>query len=170
MGLSFNLRALRSARPNDAGTTLVELLVVLVIISILAVVAAPVAATSAQRNKEFALRETLRDVRTALDQFNADWKAEIIPNEHPAASANGWPVSFEVMVEGVEDSDGTLRRYLRKVPRNPFQPKGQGVQGQWRILGYSDPVDVQVWNGEDIYDLRPLTDRVALDGTAIAEW
>lgn len=170
MGLSFNHRALRSARSRESGATLVELLVVLVIIGILAVVSAPVAATSAQRHKEFALKNTLRDVRGALDQFHVDWKTEIIPEGHPAVSVNGWPVNIRVLVDGIEDTDGSLRRYLRSVPRNPFQPSDAMMEQQWLLMGYTDPTDTQIWNGEDIYDLRPVTNRIALDGTIIADW
>ena len=161
-------RGSRSGRRGDRGATLAELLVVLVIISILAVTTLPFAETAAQRRKELALRETLRDVRTAIDDFHADWKAEEISGEE-TVSENGYPLTLELLVDGVEDSEGDTRRYLRRLPRNPFGA-GTTVEAQWRFLGYADPADTLVWNGEDVYDLRPVTDKIALDGTEISSW
>ncbi len=166
--LNWDRRALLSNRVSDRGATLAELLVVLVIISVLAVITIPVAETTAQREKEAALRETLRDVRTALDAFNADVRAEEISTS--LASENGWPPTLELLVEGVEGSDGRLRRYLRNAPRNPFADAEGEFEDQWRILGYTDAPDADVWNGQDVYDIRPRTDKIALDGTEIANW
>ncbi|NNF24152.1 MAG: type II secretion system protein [Rhodobacteraceae bacterium] len=170
MGLNSDHRGSRSSRPGDRGATLAELLVVLVIVSILAVVTVPMAETSVQRRKEVALRETLRDVRSAIDRFHADWEAEVIAEGDPATSEDGWPVQLSVLVEGVEDTEGKRRRYLRQLPRNPFAPDAAEPQDAWRILGYADPPDALVWNGTDVYDLRPRSEKTALDGTEIADW
>ncbi|PUB17049.1 type II secretion system protein [Yoonia sediminilitoris] len=159
---------MRCSRSKDRGATLAELLVVLVIIGVLAVVTVPIAETAVQREKEMALRETLRDVRTALDAFNADFRAEEI--SEAAASENGWPPTLEVLITGVEGTDGRTRRYLRSLPRNPFARQNRGLEEQWRVLGYTDPPDAEIWNGVDIYDIRPRTDKTALDGTQIADW
>jgi prepilin-type N-terminal cleavage/methylation domain-containing protein len=99
--LNWDRRALLSNRVSDRGATLAELLVVLVIISVLAVITIPVAETTAQREKEAALRETLRDVRTALDAFNADVRAEEISTS--LASENGWPPTLELLGEAAMD-------------------------------------------------------------------
>ncbi|MEM1267666.1 MAG: type II secretion system protein [Pseudomonadota bacterium] len=152
-------------RRGEAGTTLTELLVVMAILSILAVTALPFAETSVQRRAELALRETLRTTRTAIDAFHADWRAGRM--EADAASANGYPRALGDLVSGVEvaDADGTIvrRRYLRRLPENPFAP-----EDGWRLIGYTQ--DGPNWDGEDVWDLRPRTDREALDGSAIAEW
>ena len=163
-------RALSSAR-GQKGTTLVELLVVLAILSILAVTALPFAEHALQRQKEADLRQSLREVRTAIDAFHADWKDGLIGADNDGASENGYPVDFDVLVDGVKDTspEGALLRYLRRVPDNPFA-KGGDIADQWLLLGYADKPDAQEWNGEDLYDLRAITDRVALDGTRINEW
>ena len=153
----------RGERP-DAGTTLVELLVVLVIVSILAVVAIPMAETAVQRRQELELRETLRTTRRAIDAFHDDWTAERIDPEGEAASDAGYPVSLDVLVEGVDlaTDPPERRRYLRRPPENPF---GDG----WRLRGHAqDPGGA--WDGEDVYDLAADTDRLALDGTRLADW
>ena len=58
---------------STQGVTLIELLVTLAIIFILASVALPIAKVSAKRSKELELRQTLRVVRTAIDNFRRDW-------------------------------------------------------------------------------------------------
>ena len=140
----------------------------LVIVSILAVVSVPVAETTMQRNKEMRLRETLREVRTALDAFHRDWEADKLGAE--VASDNGWPLNLQLLVDGVSDRDGGTQRYLRNLPRNPFANSDDAVEVQWRILGYDDPPDAETWGGRDIYDIKPRTDQTALDGTDVADW
>lgn len=165
---SFVPRGSSSARRAESGVTLAELLVVLAILSILAAVAVPFAETAALRGKEQELRATLRDVRTAIDRFHDDWRAGDFEDGTEGISDNGYPVELALLVEGLEDKDGAPKRYLRTLPENPFAPRDAGEP--WLFLGYADPPDARAWNGEDIYDLRAVTDRTGLDGTAIADW
>ena len=165
---SFVLRASSSARRAERGVTLAELLVVLAILSILAAIAVPFAETAVLRGKEHALRAMLRDVRTAIDRFHDDWRAGDFEDGTGGISDNGYPAELVLLVEGLADKDGAPKRYLRKLPENPFAPRDSDEP--WLYLGYSDPPDTRVWNGEDIYDLRAVTDRTGLDGTAIADW
>ncbi|MFY9876569.1 MAG: type II secretion system protein, partial [Rhodomicrobium sp.] len=72
-----------------------EMVVVLAILSLLATMAAPYATKSFKRDKEIQLRETLRTVRTAIDQFHAD--VEGVPADKRSeskSSANGYPISL----------------------------------------------------------------------------
>ena len=59
------MKILRTA----AGFTLIELIATVFIISILLGVAVPLARNSIQRQKEVALREALRELRTAIDKY-----------------------------------------------------------------------------------------------------
>lgn len=79
----FNLKLKKSFRgknysatartPHSAlGFTLIELVVTLVVLSILALGTVPLVQNAVRRQKEQRLRETLRDIRQAIDEFKRD--------------------------------------------------------------------------------------------------
>ena len=63
-----NARVVGRLREKN-GFTLIELIITVTVIGILAGLAVPLARNSIQREKEFALRQTLRDIRTAIDKY-----------------------------------------------------------------------------------------------------
>ncbi len=158
------------ATGSERGTTLVEMLVVLVIVSLLAVTAIPFAEAAFQRQKELDLRETLRTTRRAIDAFHADWEAGRIAEDAAETSEHGYPVTLQVLVDGLEletgEGERVFRRYLRRLPENPF---ARPAETDWRLIGY-DQRGEGGWNGEDVYDLRPAVRREGLDGSQIADW
>ena len=78
----FGLRSLekqksktKDQRPNtekQIGYTLFELVITLTVLSILVVGTIPLAQNAVKRQKELRLRETLRDIREAIDEFRRD--------------------------------------------------------------------------------------------------
>jgi general secretion pathway protein G len=62
----------RSGRGRNAGFTLLELVITLSVLSILVMGTIPVAQNAIKREKELRLRETLRMVRNAVDEFRRD--------------------------------------------------------------------------------------------------
>src|SRR5512142_888345 len=111
-----------SDRKSVSGLTLIELLVTLAILSILAAAALPYAELTVRRDKELELRRSLREVRTAIDAFHDDWVAGRITHTDDTASADGYPKTLQVLVQGVDTgrAAGSKRRYLRRIPRAPF--------------------------------------------------
>jgi general secretion pathway protein G len=155
-----------------SGFTLIELVVALAILSILAAAAIPYAELTITRSKELELRRSLREVRTAIDRLHDDWETGKISRLGNSISDDGYPRTLQVLFEGVESSEakGGKRKYLRRIPEDPFGEPGKPPAEQWVLRGYQDEPDALSWNGRDVYDIRTQSDRAALDGTRYREW
>jgi general secretion pathway protein G len=79
------------------GFTLIELIVVLAIIGLLLSLAAPRFSTGVDRSKEAVLRQNLKTIRGALDQYHAD--------------SGKYAEDLQMLVS---------KRYLREVPLDPI--------------------------------------------------
>lgn len=158
-----------SSNKND-GVTLIELLVSLSIVVILATVAMPYGEIVVKRSKEIELRRSLREIRTAIDNFHFDWKAGNMAQTNEVASAYGYPLSLQVLTEEVVLGDGSLKRYLRRIPRNPLSKQTVGVSEQWLLRGYEDSLKNSLWNAKDVYDVKISSDQRALDGSWYRDW
>lgn len=157
---------------SNRGLTLIELLVTLVILSILAAAAVPYAELTVRRDKEMELRRTLRQVRTAIDAFHEDWRNGGISKTGDGVSDDGFPKTLMVLVEGAEagDAKGGVRKYLRRIPRDPFADASKEPEEQWSIRGYQDEADALSWNRIDVYDIRTTSEGTAIDGTPYESW
>ena len=162
----------QAAAGRSAGTTLLELLVVLAILSILASAALPYAELTMRRQQELELRRALRDVRGAIDRFHDDWARGRIAATSGVASADGYPVRLEVLVDGVPAAGSATRHfYLRSIPRDPLARDGRQPATQtWRLRSYQDGPDSTYWGGQDVYDVRSSSDSTAIDGARYATW
>lgn len=58
---------------GQVGVTILEMLIALSLLFVLASVAMPVAKMVTKRNQELELRQKLREMRMAIDQFRLDW-------------------------------------------------------------------------------------------------
>jgi len=154
------------------GLSLIELLVTLVIVSILAAAALPYAETTIRREKELELRRALRDVRGAIDRFHDDWQAGRISRQAAGVSEHGYPRELGVLVTGIDTGDaaGSRRKYLRRIPRDPFADPADPPEHQWVLRGYADEADAIIWGKKDVYDVRSASGAEALDGTRYRDW
>jgi hypothetical protein len=73
------------------------------------------------------------------------------------------------LVSGIQLDDGRLKRYLRRIPRNPLY-RQDDTKEQWLLRGYEDAIDNQTWNGRDVYDVKAQSEREALDGSWYRDW
>jgi general secretion pathway protein G len=162
----------RDSWSSSRGLTLVELLVTLVILSVLAAVAMPYAEIGVRREKELELRRSLREIRTAIDRFHDDWTNSELSKTGEGVSEDGFPQTLDVLVEGADSGDakGTKRRYLRRVPRDPFADQDKKTTEQWILRGYQDELDSSSWGGKDVYDVRTRHQGEALDGSKYQDW
>lgn len=155
------------------GFTLIELLVALAILSILAAVSLPFVEVTVIRTKELELHSVLREVRTAIENLHEDWVDGRISKTNTKVSEDGYPKTLQVLVDGVERSNakGNKIRYLRRIPTDPFTDNdNDDPEAQWKIRGYQDELDSSVWGGHDVYDIRSMSDKAALDGTHYRDW
>jgi general secretion pathway protein G len=112
---------LRSASPAEKhkvragnGFTLLELVITITILTILTLGAVPLARTGVQRQKEQQLRETLREMRIAIDQFHREAIAAPLtppttggPQPNPTPNQNQNPLALDPRVR-VYVSDQTI--------------------------------------------------------------
>jgi general secretion pathway protein G len=85
--------------PHSAlGFTLVELVVTLVVLSILALGTIPLVQNSVRRQKEQRLRETLRELRQAIDEFHRDASGACSTQQQAQAAQAGFDPRTRVMI------------------------------------------------------------------------
>lgn len=175
---------------NARGVTLLELLVTVSIILVLASVAVPLQKMTSKRTQELELRQKLREMRTAIDDFRRDWARDgdvmtgqlCVKNKatckevsgiagHPKSLKNLLGVEFETYGNQNDQSQNRnkdakpFRRYLRRIPVDPITGTAE-----WALRCYKDPPDLQEWCGEDVFDVYPRSFDVALDGTRYRDW
>jgi general secretion pathway protein G len=146
------------------GYTMVELVVVCSLLVILAAVALPTAKHSIKRGKEMELRQALRQMRNAIDEFKRYSDAGLIAVE---LGTDGYPSELEILVEGVEvvgQIDKSVR-FLRRIPVDPMTG-----ETEWGLRSYQDDFDSSSWGGENVFDVYSLSEGVGLDGVPYQEW
>jgi len=150
--------------------SLVELVSVTAVIMVLASITLPVANTMLKRSKELELRQALRTMRKAIDQFQLD--VDRFPGIRQgvlnATNEEGYPEELEWLVEGVDigDAAGTIIKYLRRIPVDPFT----GTR-EWDTRSSRDPPEALFTDAINIFDVRSKSKKLSLDGeTRYNEW
>ena len=145
------------------------MIIALAILAVLATVVVPMAEVTAMRGKEGDLLLSLREVRTAIDSYKADFDRAVEEKKIISAiDETGYPEDLESLVEG-DDWGGLYpykRKYLRRLPKDPFDEYDEG----WGLRSYKDDPDSTFYSGDDIYDVYSQSLRMALDGTPYNTW
>ena len=152
------------------GFTLIELVVAVAIVGVLAMMAVPLMEATARRQKEADLRAALRQIRGAIDAYH---QAVLDKKIAAPADASGYPPDLERLAQGVTDvssPEGRKLFFLRRLPRDPFNPEAGLTAAQtWGKRAYASPPD-EPREGEDVYDVFSRSENKGLNGVAYKEW
>jgi general secretion pathway protein G len=145
------------------------MIIAMAILAVLASVIIPMAEVTATRAKALELRRSLRQIRTAIDDYKADFDKAVAEKKIiTSIDESGYPETLEELLEG-NDWGGLYpykRKYLRRLPKDPFDKYDEG----WGLRSYEDDPDSTFYSGDDIYDVYSQSDRIALDGTPYNTW
>ncbi len=149
---------------REKGYSLAELVMVTSILAILASIALPSIKYTNRRLKEAELRQALRSMRNAIDEFKRYSDLGLIS---PDFGTDGYPKDLEVLVEGVPlvGMIDKKIRFLRKIPVDPMTGKAE-----WGLRSYQDEWNSTSWGGENVYDVYSLSEGVGLNGIPYREW
>ena len=163
------MAGVRVALRRDArGYTFVELLIVTTILMILASAVMPLARVTSQRQKESELRRDLRELRTAIDKFKDAVDTGQIATTQVESGSEGYPPDLDTLVDGVSaanDASGRKLKFLRRIPIDPMTG-----EAEWGLRAYQDKPDTSSWGGQNVFDVRSLSEGTALDGTKYKDW
>ncbi len=154
-------RLLRTRLQNEAGVTLVELIVTVAILSILASAAVPITRFEKKREKERELRYDLWTMRSAIDHYKdaADRNAFQIK-----VDSQGYPPDLQTLVKGV-DVQGKKVKFLRHIPLDPMTGKDE-----WGQRSMQDDPDSTSFGGQNLFDVYTKSPGTGLDGTKYSTW
>ena len=138
------------------------------LIALLAGMALPVAKFAVKRQKEAELRLALRTMRHAIDEYKRLSDQGMIPMK---IGSEGYPPDLETLVEGVEVVGQPVnRKFLRRIPVDPMNKEADEDEPQWLLISYQDEPDTDSWGGENVYDVRSMSEGTAIDGTKYRDW
>ena len=146
---------------QEAGLTLVELIITIAIISILACAALPVAKFQVKRTKERELRRDLWEMRDAIDRYKETADRGGIQIK---ADSLGYPPDLQTLVDGVNVQDKKVR-FLRAIPKDPMTNSTD-----WGVRSNQDEPDSDSWGGQNVFDVYSKSDGTALDGSKYNTW
>ncbi len=143
---------------------------VVAIMGILASAAMPLGEMVVRREKERELRTALRQIRAAIDVYKQaadDGKIE------KKADETGYPRRLEDLdlgLDNVKDPDKKKIFFMRRLPRDPmFADPDVPAAETWGKRSYASAPDSPE-EGDDVYDVYSLSEKVGLNGIPYNQW
>ena len=152
----------RRSRSQEAGLTLLELIIACTILLVLASAARPMIQATIVRSREAELRRDLREIRNAIDRYKDMADANAFRTE---VGSNGYPPDLETLVKGVTLAGNKHVRFLRRIPKDPMTGRAE-----WGMRSNQDDPDTTSWGGNNVFDVFSKSDATALDGSKYSEW
>ena len=153
---------------DQRGYSFIELLVVTTILLILASAVMPLAQVTSQRQREAELRRSLREMRTAIDNFHLSAERNLIAPTELEPDDERYPQDLKTLVDGVTatgDATGRKLKFLRRIPIDPMTSSLE-----WGLRSYQDRPETSQWGGQNVYDVFTTSEATALDGTKYRDW
>src|SRR5580698_5707925 len=155
-----------AASAGRRGMTLVELIVAFTILLVLTSMAVPLARMNVRRIKERQLRESLEEIRHAIDKYKdmADGGKLGIQK----LDSYGYPESLQALVDGVKGSGqsaDTKLKFLRRIPLDPMTNTRE-----WGLRSMQDDPTSTSWGGQNVFNVYTKSSDKAADGTPYSEW
>src|SRR5262245_31227609 len=145
--ISTSRRILLSGRQSDSGFSLIELVITITVLTIMTLGVMPLVKISVRRQKEQQLREALRQMRIAIDEFHRDTFGMVCtgtglgqpqpgqnPGVNPFIDGRSKVVISDCTIFGVDNPDHypptleTLVEGVNVVPRGGTGVGGKGLE------------------------------------------
>lgn len=158
------------SRQKMGGFTLIELMVSLALLGTLAVAILPMTETMARRGQEKMLRDSLHEIRSAIDAYKHAADRGWIEK---GLDESGYPPDLAVLEAGVPDKrslQGKTLVFLRRLPRDPTCNCPQTAAAQtWQLRSYDSPFDAPQ-AGADVFDVSSKNTQEGLNGIPYNQW
>jgi len=178
--ISTSRRILLSSHRNSTGFSLIELVITITVLTIMTMGVMPLVKISVQRQKEQQLREALRQMRSAIDEFHRDSVGMVCtgtsigqpPNPNPNVYIDGRSkvVISDCTIFGVDNPDHypptleTLIEGVNVIPRGGTGAGGKGLESTGTSMTNTQSVlDSQLATKKKVYlrgiPIDPMTGK-----------
>lgn len=180
-------------KKRQGGFTLIELVITITVLTIMTMGVIPLVKLSVKRQKEQQLRDALREIRLAIDEFHRDTVGSTCPAATPGVvdprsrvqitdctifgvdNPDHYPPDLDILVNGVNvvprpiaggpQTSTKKKVYLRGIPVDPITGKAE-----WEMRSCYDSPDSNSWGGENVFDVRSKSSDTALNGEKYSDW
>jgi len=150
------------------GYTIIELLVVMAVLGILATAAMPLVELTAKRSKERELKQSVWEIRRAIDAYKQAYDDGRIAK---VSGASGYPPSLAALAAGLPDlgAGGAPMFFLRRIPKDPFAKPGVNAEQSWGVRSYQSTAE-QPKPGADVFDVFSNSEGRGFNGVPYRQW